>query len=97
MSMHEHHSDHSPQPRGWFSGRTLIVVAFFVIAAFLLFSEHRAHALGALIWLLPFACLLMHSFMHRDGHGHSHGHSRPSSDDASPGSSPKSVDKGEAP
>lgn len=44
--------------------------AFAAIAALLLVSEHRLHALGALPYLLLLACPLMHVFMH---HGHRHG------------------------
>ena len=38
------------------------------IAAYFLLSEHRAHFLGALPFLLLLACPLMHVFMHH-GHG----------------------------
>lgn len=55
---------------------------FIAIAAFFLWTEHRAHLIGGLSWL-PFliilACPLLHVFMH-GGHGHgSHG------SDTSPG------------
>lgn len=43
--------------------------AFGVTIVLLLFTEHRAHTLGALFWLLILACPLMHIFMH-GGHGH---------------------------
>ncbi len=55
---------HKTGQRGWW-----VFAGFAAIAAFLLFSEHRAHALGALPWLLLAACPLMHVFMH-GGHGH---------------------------
>ena len=41
---------------------------FLIIAGALLFTEHRAHVLGLLIWLPLLACPLMHVFMH-SGHG----------------------------
>lgn len=41
-----------------------ILIGFFVIAAFYFFSEHRAHALGILPYVLLLACPLMHIFMH---------------------------------
>ena len=44
-------------------------IVFAVIASFYLWTEHRAHLLGALPYLLLLACPLMHLFMHR-GHGH---------------------------
>lgn len=64
---HEHRSD-KPYPRtGW------VLLGFFAIAAFFLLSEHRAHALGLLPFLLLLACPLMHIFMHR-GHDKEHRH-----------------------
>lgn len=45
-------------------------VGFTAVAAFFLFSEHRAHFLGVLPYLLLLACPLMHFFMHN---GHRHG------------------------
>lgn len=44
-------------------------LGFLAVAAFFLFSEHRAHFLGVLPYLLLLACPLMHLFMH---HGHRH-------------------------
>ncbi|TWO70054.1 DUF2933 domain-containing protein [Caenimonas sedimenti] len=53
------------------------------LATYLYFSEHRAHFLGALPFLLILACPLMHLFMHRGHGGHggrgSHG-ARPPAD-----------------
>jgi Protein of unknown function (DUF2933) len=40
---------------------------FLAIALFFLWTEHRAHFLGVLPFLLLLACPLMHLFMH---HGH---------------------------
>ena len=54
-------------------------MTFAGIAALLLVSEHRLHALGYLPFLLLLACPLMHIFMH-GGHrhgGHGHAHSSP--------------------
>lgn len=58
---HEHHPPHGGKVN-W------VLIGFLAIAAFFLFGEHRAHALGALPYLLLLACPLMHIFMHR-GHG----------------------------
>lgn len=68
---HEQHQQGQPaiqkaSPRNW------IFWGFLAIAVFFLFSEHRAHALGVLPYLLLLACPLMHIFMHR-GHGHGDG------------------------
>jgi DUF2933 family protein len=56
----------------------LVLIGFLVIAGALLFTEHRAHVLGALIYLPLLLCPLMHVFMHgkHGGHG-SHGHHNP--------------------
>lgn len=66
MMEHDEHSEHGtqPAPRGY----NWILIAFLAIAAFFLFSEHRAHLLGTLPFLLLLACPLMHLFMHH-GHG----------------------------
>ncbi len=50
----------------------IALVAFLAIAGFFLWTEHRAHLLGALPWLLLPACPFLHFFMHR-GHGDHHG------------------------
>ncbi len=44
---------------------------FAAIALFFLWSEHKAHILGALPYVLLLLCPFIHLFMHR-GHG-SHG------------------------
>ncbi len=66
MSMHEHRD----QPQGGFltSRAGLVLLGFLIIAGVLLFTEHRAHVLGVLIWLPLLLCPLMHVFMH-GGHG----------------------------
>jgi hypothetical protein len=50
------------------------MLVFLVIAGVLLFTEHRAHVLGALIWLPLLLCPLLHMFMH-GGHGEHGSHS----------------------
>jgi hypothetical protein len=56
----------------------LIVIGLAIIAAIagaLLFTQHQAHVLGALLWLPLLACPLMHFFMHgrhRGGGDHQH-------------------------
>ena len=51
----------------------LVLLGFAGVAAFFLLSEHRAHLIGWLPWLILLACPLMHVFMHR-GHGKGHSH-----------------------
>lgn len=50
----------------------IVLLGFLGVAAFFLWTEHRAHLLGAIPYLLLLACPLMH-LLHR---GHHHGHSR---------------------
>ena len=73
MAMHDH-SDHREEPRTsfLFSKAGFVLIGFLIIAGALLFTEHRAHVLGALVWLPLLLCPLMHFFMH-GGHGHGHG------------------------
>ena len=63
---HEQHA-HDATKRGprinW------VLIGFLAIAAFFLLTEHRAHALGVLPFLLLALCPLLHFF----GHG---GHDR---------------------
>jgi hypothetical protein len=57
-----------------------VLVAFGLIATFFLLSEHRAHFLGALPYLLILACPLLHMFSHgrHAGEGsHAAHHRRP--------------------
>jgi len=64
-------SDESRGTRSWFrtrSGRVLL--AFLGIAAFFVITEHRAHLLGILPYLLLLACPLLH-WLH-GGHGGGH-------------------------
>lgn len=69
MSAHHH-------PRGvewsWrnflVSPAGFVLIGFLVIAGIYLWMEHRAHLLGALVWLPLLLCPLMHLFMHH-GHG----------------------------
>ncbi len=68
---HDDHAGHNshPAPRGY----NWILIAFLAMAAFFLFTEHRAHLLGILPYLFLLACPLMHLFMHH-GHGENGGH-----------------------
>ncbi|WP_028229853.1 DUF2933 domain-containing protein [Paraburkholderia mimosarum] len=54
----------------WKSRAAIAMTVFGLIAVFLMFSEHRAHFLGVIPYLLLLSCPLMHLFMH---HGHGHG------------------------
>ncbi|WP_024302509.1 DUF2933 domain-containing protein [Pseudogulbenkiania sp. MAI-1] len=70
--------DHENQGKGrarW------VFIGFVLVAGFFLFTEHRAHVLGVLPYLLLLACPLMHIFMHH-GHGHHHDSGQRSGDDS---------------
>ncbi len=63
MNEHRHGTPHMPVRA------KLAWLGFAAVAAFYLWTEHRAHLLGALPFLLLLGCPLMHLFMH-GGHGH---------------------------
>ena len=72
---HSHHQqkEEHKERRNWWVTPTGIACMFFLAAgAYFLFTEHRAHVVPYLPWLLILACPLMHIFMH-GGHG---GHSK---------------------
>ncbi|MBA3016129.1 MAG: DUF2933 domain-containing protein [Proteobacteria bacterium] len=50
------------------SGPRLAFLAFIAAGGYFLWTEHQAHLLGALPYLILLLCPLMHLFMHR-GHG----------------------------
>jgi hypothetical protein len=50
-------------PRG-----RIALTGFGIVAAYFLWTEHRAHVIQVLPWALVALCPLMHLFMHR-GHG----------------------------
>jgi len=57
------------------------------IMLFFLWTEHRAHLLGALPFLLLLLCPVMHLFMHR-GHHHGRQGSSGKDEDDEPGGRP---------
>jgi hypothetical protein len=65
-------SGEQPEGRSWIRSRSgLVLLAFLAIAGFFLVTEHTAHVLGVLPYLLLLACPLLH-MLHR-GHGGGHG------------------------
>lgn len=50
------------------SGPRLAFLAFIAAGGYFLWTEHRAHLLGALPYLVFLLCPLLHIIMHR-GHG----------------------------
>lgn len=65
----------------WKSKAGIVAGGFLLIGAFFLLTEHWAHALGVLPYLLILACPLMHLFMHKGHSGHSGHEQRPHSPD----------------
>ena len=67
----------------WFRSRgRLVLIAFLAIAGFFLVTEHTAHVLGALPYLLLLACPLIHLFHGGHGHGGHGRHTPPKRDEA---------------
>ncbi len=72
--MTDHDARGPRRGRGLLASRAgLVLIVFLVFVGFLLTTEHRAHAFGALLWLAILACPLLHIFMH-GGHGSHEGH-----------------------
>ncbi len=71
MSHHDH-ADRQSRPEGNFltSRAGIALLVLLAIAGYLLFTEHRAHVLGAGLFLLLLACPLLHVFMHGGHSGH---------------------------
>lgn len=56
--------------KAWWQNRSnQALLVFLAIGGFFLWTEHQAHVIAALPWLLIGGCLVMHLFMH-GGHGH---------------------------
>ena len=71
-------SQHHAEPKNFWGSRYSIgLIVLGAIAVYFLVTEHRAHFLGSLPFLLVLACPLIHVFMHR-GHG---GHRGPDGGD----------------
>jgi hypothetical protein len=73
MTFSDHSNRGEPRRGGSRSFRIgLVLFGFLLIAGALMFTEHRAHVLGALIYLPLLLCPLMHLFMHHGHGGHHH-------------------------
>jgi hypothetical protein len=66
------HQEHSARRNGP-SRSTWVLVGFLAIAAYFLLSEHRAHFLAWLPFLLLLACPLLHFLLHGHGGHGAHG------------------------
>ena len=82
MSVHdEPHRDESSYVSFLTSPSGLVLIGFLAIGGAYLWMEHRAHLLGALVFLPLLLCPLMHLFMHH-GHGGHSGHDNSSGGDS---------------
>ncbi|MEW6143521.1 MAG: DUF2933 domain-containing protein [Thermodesulfobacteriota bacterium] len=62
------------QTRSWLrSPAFLVLCGFLIIAIFFLVTEHRAHALGVLPFILLLLCPILHFLMHGKHGGHGGG------------------------
>lgn len=76
---HEHQmgrSKRSDRIVNWLIGALVVIAAYFLI------TEHRAHVVPYLPWLLVLACPLLHFFMHGHHRGHSEDERGPNPDHA---------------
>lgn len=78
------HEDQAP--RKGRSRSTWVLIGFLAIAAYFLVSEHRAHFLAYLPFVLLLACPLLHLLHGHGGHGShaSHDANRPNRHDGEP-------------
>ena len=67
MAEHAHH-EHEPRRSGGL--RRWVFWGFLLVAGYFLLTEHRAHVVPYLPFLLLLACPLMHMFHGHGGHGH---------------------------
>lgn len=93
--MNHAHGNHDEPPSFWRSRYAIGLIVIGAVAAYFLLTEHLAHVVGALPFLLLLACPLMHVFMHHGHGGDSHHgqHRRPRDgaerpDSAKPGDAP---------
>lgn len=58
----------------WRSPSGVAFLCFLAVALFFLLTEHTAHVMGALPYVLLLACPVMHLMHHRGHHHGVHGH-----------------------
>lgn len=75
MAEHSHHrQDSGDRPRGGSRAGRWVFAGFILIAAYFLWTEHRAHAVQFLPLALLLACPLLHMLHGHGGHGGHGGH-----------------------
>jgi hypothetical protein len=85
--MNHHHEGQELPPSFWASRYAIGLVVIGGVAAYFLLTEHLAHVIWALPYLLLLACPLMHVFMHSGPGGH--GHHGPGEADAPASTEPR--------
>ncbi|MEJ2899351.1 DUF2933 domain-containing protein [Acinetobacter sp. NS-4] len=68
--MKQQHQGHESPPRFWSSRYAIGFLVIAGVAAYFLLTEHLAHTIAALPYLLLLVCPLMHVFMHGGHHHH---------------------------
>jgi hypothetical protein len=77
---HERNShEHPDVTQQKISRSRLVTIGFLFVIGYFLWTEHRAHVIQFLPFLLLASCPLMHIFMHH-GHGHGHGQHKEAGD-----------------
>lgn len=71
--MRSAHDGGGPTPAFWRSRHAAGLIVIGLVAAYFLLTEHLAHVMVALPYLLLLVCPLMHLFMHHGHGGHRHG------------------------
>jgi hypothetical protein len=93
------HGNQESSPNFWRTRYGIGCLVIGAVAAYFLLTEHLAHTVSALPYLLFAACPLMHFFMHgghgHGDHGHGHGHGR--NKDEAKGSTDGDSKKGDQP
>ena len=95
MTHHPFHTGHAPGGRSQ-RGAAMpwVFFGFLLVAGFFFFTEHRAHLMGALPFVLLALCPLMHLFHrghggHGSGTGGHQGHGSPGGADSDRAAPPK--------
>lgn len=70
--MNHSHQEHESPPRFWSTRYAAGLVVIGGSAAYFLLTEHLAHVVAVLPYLLLLACPLMHVFIHGGHGGHDH-------------------------
>lgn len=67
---HDHPDYHQPEKQApwWKTSFGIAAIFFFAAGVYFLLTEHTAHVVSYLPWLIILACPLMHMF-HHGGHG----------------------------